>query len=133
MTIREYLDRCERPYKRNVIICLAMFIVGGAGIVIIPVSTKAIALTEGHLGWRFWALLITGSLYLAGGVGASAASILQAFRIRCPQCNKRLRTRTKHMNYCPLCGIDFGSQLPDIAQQGNSQQDAPTDADKPLR
>jgi len=130
MTIREYLDRRERPYKRNVILCLVIFIVGGAAMVSIPVETSGTALAEGRLGWRFGALLISGSLYLAGGVGLMAATVFQVFRIRCPHCNGRLRSRTKHWNYCPLCGVHFGTQVPDIAQKGSSQQTTPADAVK---
>ena len=110
MIIREYLDRREHPYKRDKIICLAIFITSAIAILVL-IRTNSSDIYEGDLGWHFWALLAFGILYLLGFIGLATAEIMRIIRIRCPKCNKRIRTRTKHWRYCPLCGVDFESEV----------------------
>lgn len=111
MTIREYLDRRERPYKRDSKIFLAMLIVSGVALLIL-FKTNAFIMPGGGFEWQFWALLAAGCLYLTGGIGFVATGIVLIILIRCPRCNKRLRTRTQRWRYCPMCGVDFEAEAP---------------------
>ena len=108
MTIREYLDKQERPYKRNVKAGMALFIISGIGMIVgVELAEKA----ADTLNWHFLMPVLFGFVYLASAFVVGAATIIRLIRIRCPKCNRRLRSRTKHWRHCPLCGIDFDSQL----------------------
>ena len=109
MTIREYLDKQERPYKRNVKAGLALFIISGIGMVVgVELAGKA----ADTLDWHFLLPLLFGIGYLASALVVGAATLILLIRIRCPKCNRRLRSRTKHWRYCPICGIDFDTESP---------------------
>ena len=52
MTIRQYLDRCARPYKRNMWICGIVF--GIAGLCMVPSASHVLGLSDRTPAWQFW-------------------------------------------------------------------------------
>lgn len=120
MTIRQYLDRCAKPYKLGMWYCCAVF--GFAGLAMCWGSKYVADLPERTLlsPFGFWVDLI-GAAYVGGGLGAIVLGVIGTLRIRCPNCHKWLGVPPKRWKYCHCCGVDFNSEMLDPLGKRDSQ------------
>ena len=117
MTIRDQLEKAERPYKRTLRIFLLMFLIGGLLMITSSSGDAAHDLVRGHVTSQVALLLVVCALYGVGGIGCILVSFLASLRLRCPKCNGRLGPNTKHWNHCPLCGVHLESHLASTVTQ----------------
>ena len=127
MTIRQYIDRCARPYRRNMWISGIAFGIGGLCMVL--TARHVPSLGERTPAWPFWSwVAFIAPLYLGGFVGVAASCLISNLRIRCPSCGKRLGIPSKRWNYCHFCGVPFDSETQDPS--GERQGQTPGGAEK---
>jgi len=112
MTIRQHLDRCARPYLRNMRVCFIVF--GTSGACMALMSTHVPPFDDRDSIWFSWQwLVLLGLLYLGSGVGAIASGVICCIRVRCPGCGKSLGWVPKKWKYCHFCGLDFDTEMQD--------------------